>query len=95
MRIAIVALVVMGALAMAGEAFCQGRNRVDGYTRRDGTYVQPHYRTNPDGNYRNNWSTEGNYNPYTLREGSRPRDSYVAPQWDGNNGSWGWQRRGN
>ncbi len=42
---------------------------VRGYTRKDGTYVQPHYRSNPDGNPYNNWSTKGNYNPYTGKKG--------------------------
>jgi hypothetical protein len=30
--------------------------QVRGYTRSDGTYVQPHVRTNPDGNPYNNYS---------------------------------------
>jgi len=38
---------------------------VGGYTRRDGTYVQPHYRSNPDGNPYNNYNFPGNYNPNT------------------------------
>ena len=38
---------------------------VNGYVRRDGTYVQPHMRSSPDGNPFNNWSTQGNVNPYT------------------------------
>ncbi len=38
---------------------------VNGYTRKDGTYVKSHYRSNPDGNPYNNWSYPGNYNPYT------------------------------
>ena len=40
---------------------------VHGYTRRDGTYVQPHYRTDPDGIPYNNYSYPGNYNPNTGR----------------------------
>jgi hypothetical protein len=35
---------------------------VRGYYRRNGTYVQPHYRTNPDGNPYNNYTFPGNYN---------------------------------
>lgn len=31
--------------------------RVDGYFKGNGTYVAPHYRTNPDGNPFNNFST--------------------------------------
>ena len=40
---------------------------VRGYYRSDGTYVRPHYRTVPDGNPLNNYSTPGNYNPNTGR----------------------------
>jgi hypothetical protein len=40
---------------------------VNGYYRRNGTYVQPHYRTNPDCNPYNNYSFPGNYNPNTGR----------------------------
>ena len=47
---------------------------VDGYIRSDGTYVQPHIRSAPDGNKANNWSTQGNINPYTGEPGSRPLD---------------------
>jgi hypothetical protein len=43
---------------------------VRGHTRQDGTYVQPHYRSNPDNNRLNNFSTEGNYNPYTGKAGT-------------------------
>lgn len=28
---------------------------VDGYSRKDGTYVEPHYRSAPDGNPYNNY----------------------------------------
>lgn len=44
---------------------------VNGYTRRDGTYVAPHYRSSPDSSRLNNWSTQGNVNPYTGQEGTR------------------------
>jgi hypothetical protein len=43
---------------------------VPGYTRSDGTYVQGHYRTLPDASRSNNYSSEGNVNPYTGRRGS-------------------------
>jgi hypothetical protein len=38
---------------------------VNGYYRKNGTYVQPHMRSNPDGNPYNNYSYPGNLNPYT------------------------------
>jgi hypothetical protein len=43
---------------------------VRGYTRKDGTYVRPHHRSAPDGNFSNNWSTRGNVNPYTREIGT-------------------------
>ena len=50
---------------------------VRGYYRRDGTYVQPHYRSDPDGYFWNNYSAYGNVNPYTGKRGyKRPSDSY-------------------
>lgn len=48
-----------------------GQVRVKGYSRKDGTYVQPHVRSNPDGNPFNNWSTKGNVNPYTGELGTK------------------------
>jgi hypothetical protein len=44
-----------------------GQTHVRGYYRSNGTYVQPHYRTTPDGNPYNNYSYPGNYNPNTGR----------------------------
>lgn len=44
--------------------------RVRAYTRKDGTRVRSHMRSNPDGNFYNNWSTKGNVNPYTGEQGT-------------------------
>jgi hypothetical protein len=43
---------------------------VQGHVRKDGTYVQPHFRTAPDSNPYNNYSTQGNTNPYTGKKGT-------------------------
>jgi hypothetical protein len=56
-------------LALASLALAD--THVKGYTRKDGTYVPGHYRSDPDGNKANNWSTKGNVNPYTGKEGTR------------------------
>lgn len=48
-----------------------GSVSVRGYTRKDGTYVPPHYRSAPDSSFYNNWSTRGNINPFTGKEGTR------------------------
>src|SRR5262245_25768429 len=51
---------------------------VRGYTKSNGTYVAPHMRSAPDGNFWNNWTTKGNVNPYTGVPGTRvtPPDGY-------------------
>lgn len=46
-------------------------HRVDGYTRQNGTYVAPHYQTNPNNTQRDNYGSQGNFNPYTGRTGTR------------------------
>jgi len=49
---------------------------VKGYTRRDGTYVAPHYRSNPNGTKQDNYSTYGNANPYTGKKGTKKCSSF-------------------
>jgi hypothetical protein len=44
---------------------------VRGYVKRDGTYVAPHFQTNPNGTKLDNWSTKGNVNPYTGQPGTK------------------------
>lgn len=51
---------------------------VPGYFRSSGTYVAPHYRSAPDGNFWNNWSTYPNVNPYTGKSGTRVTPSYES-----------------
>ena len=59
-----------------------GEVSVSGYFRRDGTWVAPHKRTSPDGNFDNNWSTRGNVNPYTGVPGTKTRSWFSR--------NWGW-----
>jgi len=56
-----------------------GEHLVSGYTRSNGTYVAPHYQTNPNGTRNDNYSTRGNVNPHTGELGTKPRDE-DAPQ---------------
>jgi hypothetical protein len=44
-----------------------------GYSRGN-TYVDPHYKTQSNNTNWDNYSTNGNYNPYTGSTGSRARD---------------------
>lgn len=43
--------------------------RVGGYTTKRGTYVQPYYRSNSNSVKYDNYSSKGNYNPYTGKKG--------------------------
>lgn len=48
---------------------------VKGYSKKDGTHVQPHHQTNPNSTTRDNYSTRGNYNPHTGKVGTKsPKD---------------------
>jgi hypothetical protein len=49
---------------------------VKGYYKSNGTYVQPHQRTAPNNTVNDNYSTVGNTNPYTGKEGTKPREDY-------------------
>jgi hypothetical protein len=51
---------------------------VNGYYRRDGTFVQPHYRSSPNSSKLDNWSSTGNINPYTGQQGTRNPNSYSS-----------------
>ncbi|TXH53685.1 MAG: hypothetical protein E6Q97_12635 [Desulfurellales bacterium] len=61
-----IALLALSAMFCAAYA----DTYVKGYTRKDGTYVQPHMRSAPDGNPHNNYSAQGNVNPYTGKAGT-------------------------
>ena len=62
-------------LAITVQVYAQVK--VKGYYRKDGTYVRPHYRSNPDGNPYNNWSYPGNTNPYTGKTATGNPDTYL------------------
>lgn len=56
----------------SGMVFAKGGSHgVSGYTRKDGTYVAPSHATNPNSSKTDNWSTKGNTNPYTGKEGTK------------------------
>ena len=61
----------------------RGDVSVKGYVKGDGTYVAPHMRSAADGDFSNNWTTQGNVNPYTVKEGTRvtPPATYETPSY--------------
>jgi hypothetical protein len=53
----------------AGTGSNSNSHHVNGYVRRDGTYVAPHYQTNPNQTQRDNYNAYGNYNPHNGQYG--------------------------
>lgn len=90
----IVLLTLTGAatvLSPPAAAACYGDTYVSGYFRGDGKYVSGHYRTCPDSSSFNNYSSQGNFNPYTGERGTRRYDSsYGSTCWSC--GGWDWGR---
>jgi hypothetical protein len=76
MKAAITTLVI-GLTTIATPALAQASHSVRGYTRADGTYVAPHRATNPNDTRADNWSTKGNVNPDTGKDGTV--DPYANP----------------
>jgi hypothetical protein len=59
--------------------------RVSGYTRKNGTYVQPHMRSSPNGNPYDNYSFPGNTNPYTGKTSNGNPETYLENYYNRNN----------
>lgn len=75
--ILVIILVLLWALPAMAQFGGQDQS-VRGYTRQNGTYVQPYHRTTPDNSLYNNYSTQGNINPYTGQMGTV--NPYTQPQ---------------
>ncbi len=71
-------------LGLSAQTFWQSSaiadTRVRGYHRSNGTYVQPYYRSDPNGTKSDNYSNCGNVNPYTGQTGTRNCNSSNSPQ---------------
>ncbi len=75
LKVFVIALILSVSSIIEFDA--SGRVRVNGYYRKDGTYVRPHYRTKPDGNPYNNYSFPGNYNPNTDKYSTGNPHTYL------------------
>jgi len=64
-------VVAIAALLACSSAFCFAVEHVNGYYKKDGTYVQPHYRSSPNSMTWDNYSTKGNTNPFTGEKGHK------------------------
>lgn len=75
-------MLVTASLLVPTSALAQSSHSVRGYVKRDGTYVAPAHRTNPNTTRNDNWTTRPNVNPYTGKAGTKAPDySYKAPSY--------------
>jgi hypothetical protein len=71
--------IIIGVVLLASAVMAD--TWVNGYYKKDGTYVPGHYRTDANTTRNDNYSTEGNVNPYTGTPGTKPRDYNCVPHW--------------
>ena len=60
-----------GQTSISGVSNHNGHVRVRGYPRKNGTYVAPHHRSQPNHTERDNWSANGNMNSDTGKKGHK------------------------
>lgn len=64
MKLAITAALLALSVSASADQF------VNGYIKKDGTYVAPYVRSTPNNSQYDNYSTQGNVNPYTGQRGT-------------------------
>lgn len=55
---------------------------VRGYTKSNGTYVEGHYRSDANSQRSDNYSSQGNTNPYTGERGTQRNEYSNPPQYN-------------
>lgn len=71
-RLLILLALLVGVLSFSISASAEARTtRVRGYYKPStDSYVAPHYKTTPNRSKFDNFSTKGNYNPFTGKKGT-------------------------
>ena len=93
-RLPIVLAVDLTFLIPTVEALAGGDVNVKGYYRKDGTYVQPHVRSAPDGNPYNNYNFPGNYNPNKGQITPGDPNKYLERYYERKSNPWSLPRTG-
>lgn len=70
-------IVLAAAVTLTASSPSWADQYVQGYYRSNGTYVQPYWRSDPDGNPFNNFTYPGNLNPYTGEVALGNPDTYL------------------
>ena len=62
-----IAFLLLGLFLFQSHTFAYRYTR--GYAKKSGAYVAPHYSTSPNSTKADNWSSQGNVNPFTGKRG--------------------------
>lgn len=68
-------LTILSVLLLSLAGVVHADQHVSGYHSKSGKYVSSYKRTSKDYTQRNNYSSKGNYNPYTGKKGTK------TPKW--------------
>jgi hypothetical protein len=63
-------------------SFANADDYVNGYVRKDGTYVEPHFRSESNSYRYDNYSSQGNLNPYTGARGYEHNEYSTPPAYN-------------
>lgn len=75
-------LLIVGCAAQSIAQVNPNNHYVNGYYRSNGTYVQGHYKTDPNSTVNDNYSTYPNVNPYTGTQGTVQPDYSGTTNWN-------------
>jgi hypothetical protein len=75
-------VIIIYSLFASFSAEATSSHSVKGYAKKNGEYIAPHKQTNPDQLRRNNYSSEGNYNPNTGKPGKQRNEFSNPPKYN-------------
>lgn len=67
----IYSIIIAFIVSIAPFSYSNAATHVDGYSKKNGSYVEPHYRSDRNDTKSDNWSTKGNTNPFTGEKGDK------------------------
>lgn len=68
-KLSIIAILLTFVVSLFSFSIVDASTSVKSYYTKKGTYVQSYIRTSPNRTKLDNYSTKGNYNPYTGKKG--------------------------
>ncbi len=66
----LLAFLLITSFSLASVPSVEALQGVKGYTKKNGSYVAPHYKTSPNKSKLDNFSSKGNINPFSGKMGT-------------------------